>query len=296
MELAERQGKVHRKIRMEGNSLPERLQRIDRKVLYLLLGVVMIGPLFYREHFLPTFVSQEAKGVYEAVEAMPSEKIALLCADYEMGTMGENQPQIEAVMRHLMTLGKRFAIMGQIPMGPDLAQKRAEALATELGKTYGEDWVNWGFLAGGILMLEGLCRDFASQVRQDIKGTPIEKVPAMSGVEDIHDVGLLVDFTGSGIWIDYVRLVYGPYKVPVGVGCTAVVGPELFPYLDSEQLVGQLFGMKGAAEYEEMNQYYDKGDQAMPSLSFAHFLIIALIIISNVGYFWARKQRERSSK
>lgn len=228
------------------------------------------------------------------MEAMPSEKIALLVADYETGTLGENQPQIEAVMRHLMALGKRFAITSQIPAGPELAQGRAEALAKEFGKTYGEDWVNWGFLAGGPPMLEGLCRNIPSQVKKDIKGTPLEEVPAMAGVKDIHDVGLLLDFTGTGLWLVYVQLVYGPYKVPVGVGCTAVVGPELFPYLDSKQLVGQLFGMKGAAEYEELNRHYDRGDRAMPSLSFAHFLIILLIIVGNVGYFWSRKQRSHS--
>ena len=275
---------------MEAKSLAQRLQTIDRRLLYLFLAILMIAPLFYRKHFLPTYVSEEAKGVYNAVEAVPADKVIVLAADYDPGTMGENQPQLEAVMRHIMKLGKKFIILAQLPVGPELAEAAADSLSKEFGRKYGEDWVNWGFLPGGLPMLEGLLRNFRTQVKKDIKGKPLDELPLMAGVKDIHDVGLWLDFTGTGIWSGYVQLIYGPYKVPVGVGCTAVVGPQLFPYLDSKQLTGQLFGMRGAAEYEELNHHYGKGDQAMPSISFAHFLIIFLIIVGNVGYFWSRRQ------
>jgi len=275
---------------MEQKTLSQRVQAIDRKYLYLLLGVVMIAPLFYQEHFLPTFVSQEAVGIYEAVEAVPPDKVIVLAADYDVATMGENQPQLEAAIRHIMKSGKRFVILAQSQVGPELAEKGAETLAKELHKSYGVDWVNWGFLAGGVPMLKGLASNVRSEVKKDIHNKPLDEIPMMANVKDIHDVGLWLDFTGSGIWGMYVQFIYGPYKVPLGVGCTAVIGPQLFPYLDSGQLVGQLFGMRGAAEYEELNHHFGRGDRAMPSISFAHLLIIVLIILGNAGYFVARRR------
>jgi hypothetical protein len=51
------------------------------------------------------------------------------------------------------------------------------------------------------------------------------------------------------MWITYARPKYG---LNVAVGVTAVMAADMYPYLQSGQLVGMLSGLKGAAEYEKL--------------------------------------------
>jgi hypothetical protein len=57
-----------------------------------------------------------------------------------------------------------------------------------------------------------------------------------------------------------------------------------------------LVGMTGAAEYEEMVEQAlkikarRKASESLLSLTFAHLLIIAFIIIGNIGFFAKRRK------
>ena len=81
------------------------------------------------------------------------------------------------------------------------------------------------------------------------------------------------------------------FGVPIGCGCTAVSAPTLYTYLQTNQMVGMLGGLKGAADYETLVGI--KGGQAVRGMapqSVAHLVIILFIIIGNVAYFSQRKK------
>ena len=81
------------------------------------------------------------------------------------------------------------------------------------------------------------------------------------------------------------------------MGCTAVSGADFYPYYQTGQFTGLMVGMKGAAEYEELveSRYGVKGkraaSEAMPSLTYAHLVIILFIVIGNIGFFFQRRKK-----
>lgn len=263
-----------------------------RRIIWLLLAAVVVALLLWPVH-LPMLVSAPARNLYNAVERIPPGKLLVITADWEAGTKGENQPQAAALLRHAFRKRIPVAIFGiTYPAGPRLSGDLAKKIAAEEGRRYGVDWVNWGFLTGTSQAVIALAKDIPGTVRKDAYGTPLDKLPIMKGVKDIKDVGLLVDITPSstiGIFISYV---YGIYRTPIGYACTGVMAPEAYPYLDSGQLVGLLKGLSGAAEYETLLHHTGQGLDWMSPLSFAHFLIIALIVAGNVVYFRGRARRE----
>jgi hypothetical protein len=277
-----------------------------RRAIWALLAVAVIVPLLV-PMYLPMIVSPPARALYDHIEAIPPDKIVILCCDWEAGTKGENAPQTEALIRHCFRRDIKFAIFGwAYPPGPELAEQIAEQLAPDYGKRYGRDWVNWGFKIGVGPMLRGLAKDIPAIVREDTRGTPIAKVPMMRGVRDIHDVGMVVDITPAGTVPTLIRYIYGIYRTPIGFACTGVMAPEAFPYLDSGQLVGILKGLVGAAEYEKLVGYHGEPSlkvygypylgQAttwMPAQSLAHVLIIVLVIIGNIQFLAARRRSGR---
>ena len=81
-----------------------------------------------------------------------------------------------------------------------------------------------------------------------------------------------------------------------GAAVTAVSAPGRYAYVQSGQLSGMLGGMKGAAEYENLieEKYHVGGRQrameGMGSQSIGHLLIMALVIVGNIGYFVTRRK------
>jgi hypothetical protein len=88
--------------------------------------------------------------------------------------------------------------------------------------------------------------------------------------------------------------------VKVGAGITAVSASEFYPYLQTGQFSGLMVGMKGAAEYEEQVEteldikVRRKASESLPSLTYAHVVIIIFILIGNTGYFISRRKVKSS--
>ena len=236
------------------------------------------------------YVSRPAITLYDAVEAVPDDKIIVVCCDWEPGTQGENGPQTVALIRHCFKAGKRFAIFGwAYPPGPLLGQQIAERYQGMYGRKYGRDWVNWGFNLGGANMIRGWAKDIPGTIKQDMFHTPLHDLPVMDGIRTVRDVGLVLEITPSSTLPTWVRFVYGIYRTPIGYACTGVMAPEAFPYYDAHQIVGVLKGLAGAAEYEKLVGYEGDALKRMPAQSAAHAVMIALIVLGNVIYFRARR-------
>jgi hypothetical protein len=275
-----------------------------RRAIFFLTALAVAIPLRAGFH-LPMTVGWPAKHLYEAVENVPADKVIILSISWGAGYKGETQPQTEALLLHLAKTGKRFVIWSWSDMqGPELAQQSAERITQEYGRKYGIDWVNWGFKTGGSAMLRGWAEDIWGIIKEDRRGTPLKELPIMQNIHSQKDIGLIIDIS-SGAWsgtptvLYYVQFLYGVYGTPIGYACTGVMAPEAFPYLDSHQLVGLLRGLAGAAEYEQLEGYQQlegspgPATMRMAAQSFAHILIIVLIILGNVIYFLDRRSKTK---
>ncbi|MES2465147.1 MAG: hypothetical protein V4671_31660 [Armatimonadota bacterium] len=287
-------------------NLLNRLQSIDNRLLYLFLALVVSIPLIFTIPAGKAVVLPQSQSFFKAVERMASDpveqkKLVIFSFSFSASTATENLTQSEAVMRHLMARKMKIALFSfSDPQGRDLAQSLAERLAPEYGYEYGRDYVNWGFKAGDAgPNLKSLSRDIPGTIGKDIKGTPIAQIPVMQGIRSVGDVAMVIEIASvSSIeyWLGYFAAT-GKSRIPITYGCTAVMAPEAFPFLKSGQISGLLNGLTGAGEYEAliMKAGFSKqpgfGSRASASLSFAHFLIVLLIVISNVSMFALRRQQ-----
>ncbi len=267
----------------------ERMQRIDRRVMYVLLVAVIALPMFV-PFKLPTAITPEVRGVYDAVESVPKGKLAILSGDWGAGTLAESLPQTEALMRHLFRNNVPFAILPWAPQTTTLMQNTAERLAPEYGKVYGRDWVNWGWKAVPMVaFLKSMAKDIPGTVRQDYRGTPLSELPLMKGVKDIDDIGFVCHITPVGnimLWVAFIQAVYG---TPIAYAPTAVMVAQGYDPLDAKQLVGMLPGLVGGAQYETLLKDPRSGVRWSNSLSLAELLMIFLIVLANIGYFASRR-------
>lgn len=270
-----------------------------RRIIFLLMALAVAIPMI-RGWKMPMAASWPAQNLYDAIEKMPDNKIVVVSANWDAGTKGESDPQVTALIYQLAKSGKRFAIWGwAYPSGPELTQRIAEPITKQFGRKYGVDWVNWGYTTGGNPMIRGWAKDIVSTLKTDYKHQALGKLPFMQNIRSAKDIGVLVEVSGSQVGgvatvVTYISLIHGVYNTPIGYACTGVMASEAFPYLDSKQLTGMMRGLVGAAEYETLAGHPGAATRRMSAQSFAHLLIIILIIIGNVGYFMRRKSLTHS--
>jgi len=276
-----------------------RLQDIDRRILYVLLAISVSLPFLVAAPVPQAAQSPQTQGFYKTIEDLAADpqrrnKLVILSTNFSASTAAENRTQTETMMRHLMRRRIRFAIFSFDPQGRLLAQQTAERLQGRYGYVYGRDYVNWGFRPVGafVNIVKAMVRDIPGAIGTDHRGTKLAELSAMKGVRGVDDIGAVIEISGSNslpIWLQFFQRT-GKTPVPTLFACTAVMAPEAFPFLKSGQLQGMLVGLKGAIEYEGLLGERGFATKASASLSYSHFLIVALIVLGNIG-MWAARAR-----
>ena len=160
------------------------IQNIDRRILYALLAVIVALTLIYPTN-LPIAVTPQVRGLYKAVEDIPKGRIAILSIVWDAGTVAENQPQTEALMRHFFIRGVPFALVSFAQQGAKLSDDLARKVAKDYGKTYGVDWVNWGYRPSLFTFIMGLGQNLPKAVNRDGRGTPVAEIPMMKNAASV---------------------------------------------------------------------------------------------------------------
>jgi hypothetical protein len=272
----------------------QRMQQIPRYYIYLLLAVVVIWQLIF-PILLPIVPSAATSGVESAIAAVPDDKLVVISTDWDASTQAETGPQTAAVIETCFRHHKKFVLLTLAPpMGAKLSQQVAAGIARRYHAEYGVAWANWGYKVGGSNVLLAMVKDVPKAMEADFYGRPVTKLRVMRGVRSIKDIGLVVEVTGlAGMTEMWIGLIQGPYQVPFAAGYTAVMAPGYYPFMDSGQIKGMLVGAKGAAEMEALARRPGLGMAIMSAQSWAHLLIIGLIILGNMGYLMTSRQERR---
>jgi hypothetical protein len=284
-----------------GTRLEETIGRIDRRYVYLGLLLFTLVPLV-AGFGLPLYVTEPAKLFRKTIDDLPQDKLVFISSDWDAGSQAETRPQFITLIRHLVRRNLKFAIICiAYPTSVQMAQTAIlEAIQLEGAQDrwiYGEHWVNLGYKAAEEPWLHSFTSDITDGVKEDIRGTPLAEIPVMKGVHRFGpdgQVSTMINISGSNTperWFQFL----GPTKVKILLGCTAVMAPEQYPYLDSGQLSGLLTGMKGAAEYEKLLSAPGTGTPMMGGQSFAHLYILLLILMGNLSlvFGWWERRRAR---
>lgn len=270
------------------------LHKIDRRWIFLAIGLLVVIPLLTGFHIAPVQPSARARGFYDAIEKVPAGSKVLLAGDYDPGTIAENYPMHLAAVRHLMSRNIKIIAVELYPGGPPLADRVLHIAGAEYHKTEGTDYTNLGYKSGNEAVMSQMGSSIPVTFPADRSGTPVGRIPVMKGVENFGQIALLVSvsagYPGTKEW---VQQVVSRYHVPMVAGVTAVSAPEYYPYLQAGQLQGLLGGMAGAAEYETLVKAPGLATRGMDAQSLAHIFIALMILLGNLA---ALPQRSSGGK
>ncbi|MFN3689889.1 MAG: hypothetical protein ACK4UU_03060 [Fimbriimonadales bacterium] len=275
---------------MPPQTIWQRMLGIDRRLLYLLLFVNIVAFLIAPIRMTAS-ISPPVQKFYDEIEKLEPGDLVMLSSNWSASTLAENQPQLEAVLTHLMRKQVRFTFISIEAQSRDISYRLAERVTKEKGYEYGKHWAHFGFLPNFTVAIKGMVNDLPSTIKQDVRGTPIEKLPVVQGVKSLRDYKMVIDITPSGtvpIWISYspkeLRILYCP---------TSVMAAEAYTYLDSGQIKGMITGAKGAQEYEQLLGIRGLGAPFANAISFSHVLIIIFILLGNFAMLMQRIHERR---
>lgn len=270
----------------------------DRRWIFLMIGVLVVT-LYTLGQPNPLPVEGPARAYFDTIEALPEGSIVLLSADFDPGSIAELGPMFDATVHHLFKRNLRIINICTWPAAPPIPRATFNRLAPQYGKVYGTDWVELGFLVGDDVAMGLIGQSLRSAYPTDARNNaPYDSFPILRDVSDsCRGIALLITtsagFPGIVEWIPQVATRYG---VPVLAGATAVQTPSMYPYYP-DTLKGFLGAITGATQYIQLLERTVPAVEAlriecqrrMLVQSWAHVLIVLLIVAGNVIYFTTRK-------
>ena len=284
-------------------SLWERLERIDRRVLYALLWVVVLPVLYYPIN-LPVVVSDLTKEYYNQIEAIPAGSVVVLAFDLGPAGWPELGGMCYTSMQHLFTkiaegTGIKVVMLCYWATGATLITNTFEGVygpMDHMGAVYGQDWINLGYIAGGEVGMSNFAADVWAAKPTDYQGTLVSTIPLMQNVHTIQDVYMLVTIeSGTPGYEEYLRQWWTrKTTLKILVGALGVSIPGVEPYRPT-RVQSYLPGGKGASEYISLvgkkvpailvGQMGRVAVGVNDALSTSHILVIIFVALGNIGYF-----------
>ncbi len=268
----------------------EKMSKIDRRVIYLILFIVAVVPFLFKIE-IPMEPTSDVIEAYNFINSLPESSVVIISADYDASSMPELQPMVEAIVRHLFSRNIRILLMSHWPLGVPLGQNAVEKIAAEYGKKYGVDYVVLGYRPGLQAVIINMGRDIQKTFDNvDYKNRPLKDMPAIRGVRNYNDIGVIIGFEAGNVGDMWAQFANSRYGAKIILGSTAVVAPDLYPYKQAGQVIAVLGGLRAAADYEKLVNHEGTATYGMATQAFVHFLIIAFILLGNIGYFATRKK------
>lgn len=253
--------------------------RKKERLLYLVTAAVMLLPIVMPLP-LPTLApSPGVREFHAAVESLPDSAPVLVSLDIPPAFNPELKPLALAFCRQAFRRKLRVVgvTLNYIAIG-SAQEILAEAAALE-NAVYGRDYVYLGWNPGEAAVVTGMGISIKSVFARDASGTPLDSIPAMSGVSSLRDVALVAQI-GAGFqsfppWIAYATDKLDKKAV---IGCNAGAEPTLRPFFSSGQLAGLIASTRGAAEYEGMLGIRGGAGSCLSAISFAQIGLCLLML------------------
>jgi hypothetical protein len=265
------------------------LERLDRRWIFLVMGLLVLLPLLF-PLALPLTVSPRVRGFHDAIARIPDGSTVLMSCDYDPGAIPELVPMTQTALRQLFDKSCKVVVTCLWNGGPGLVDNVVRGIAAEKGKQDGVDFVNLGFKEGREAVMVVMGQGIANAFPRDYRGQDTRSLPVMRGVRDYSSFPLLVSisagYPGTKEWVQQVQ---SRFHIAMVAGVTAVSAPEYYPYLQSGQLLGLLGGMAGAAEYEKVREETGSATRGMDAQSMAHVFVALCIVLGNVVQ-WTRRR------
>lgn len=269
----------------------ERMSNLDRRWIFLTIAVVVATPLIFGWVLPLGTASPRTLAIYNYIQSCKPGGAIMICFDYGPSSMPELQPMAIALIHHCLTRHLRVITLTLDPAGVIVSQDalREAAKGTRAKETV--DWVNLGYQPGYQAVVLKMGTDIQKVFTNDVNGKVVATMPVMAGIHTYTDVKLVIDLTSTNSVPMWVMFAEARFHATLAAGVTGVMATDMYPFLQSKQLIGLLNGLKGAAEYEHLIHHPGLAIKGMTAQSFAHLAIILFVIIGNVGYLASRRRR-----
>lgn len=276
----------------------EKLTKIPRQIVFLVIALAIIIPLIVPIG-IPVNVMPKSKKLFQSIDSLGSEsKPILISCDFDPQSMPELYPMLIAIMRQCFARNIKVILMTLWAPGTGMVEMAFNDLSKEFTKTYGLDYAFLGYKVGPGAVTLGMGENIKAVFPTDYYGKPVDSLPMMANIKSYKDISEVITLSaGDPGWRTWLLFAQSRYGVKLGIGVTAVSAADVYPYVETGQVIGLLSGMKGASEYEVMVQKssYSSGrrraTQGMDAQSLGHLLIMVFIIFGNIGYFFLRRQK-----
>jgi hypothetical protein len=274
----------------------ERLLELDRRWIFIGIALAVIIPIITGYALPQGKPAPPTVALYDYIEDLQPGDVVMVSFDYSPSSMPELHPQAMAVVQHLMQRDIRVLSVALNPQGTSLGREVLATVAGKVGAEDGTDYVHLGFKPGGSQVILKMGESIRALYSTTPDGTPTDDLPVMEGVDSYEDIDLVIDFAAGNIPFTWIAYAGERYNQEIATGITAVMATDLYPYLQSNQIVGLINGLKGAAEYErlmDLDPSVAPGMLGMSAQSIAHLLIIVLVIAGNIAYFASGRHKRR---
>jgi len=269
-------------------SILARIERIDRRVLYWLLILLIVVPTL-APLGLPIPISEMTRKFHTALQAVPNGGVVLLDCSFSVGSLPEIGPGGEVMGKYFANRPVKVIIWSVTNAeGPMLAEKYVVPSFQTAGKKYGTDYVNLGYIPGEDITLAKLAADIG-YIKKDYHGTDTAQLPLLKDVKTAKDVALAIVIEAGGEGSYYVGQWYTPYKAPVATICTGVLVPIRIHFFQAGQMAGMAPGSRGIAELELLTGFRGTAVATQDVLSVTHLYVLLAVIAGNIAFLYRKR-------
>jgi len=230
------------------------MQALDRRYIYIVVALAIIIPLMI-PYNSDNNTTPPTENLYQMIDSFSGreDRAILMSIRHDASTMAELYPMEVAVLRHCFERNVKVFMLTDLPSAAPIIDYVINTVKEEYPDIKsGVDYCNFGYKPQLFAMVIGMGDNIINTMNTDAEGRKLENLPIMNNINNYTEMNLVVEFSGSvagATWFTYARPKFG---LNVAVGVTAVMAADLYPYLQSGQLIGMLSGLKGAAEYEKL--------------------------------------------
>jgi hypothetical protein len=259
------------------------LSAIDRRVVYLFVGVAIILPLIFIPN-PPMSPTEEGTSFHHVIERLEKGDVVLLATDYNAGSAAELGPMTITLAHHVFAQGAKLVVVSLDAQGTGVVDAQIDSIAEGHGCTYGEDWVFLGFRPSAPAAILALASSPHTLFPEDFRGNRLIDLPLTDQLKGATDYAILVVMAAGPTATDWVIYGSGRFEAPILLGLSGGMGPTFRGFYDTQQVAGILAGLRGAAEYEQMMHRPGDASRLVSAQSSVHLLLVLLIVIGNVSF------------
>ena len=259
--------------------------RVIFLLIFITIAIPMIAPLG-----LPIPVGPTTAKYFSTVESIPEGSTVMWCTGIGLSIWYNTGPGEIATFKHIFELVRerhvKFIVFSESAQGASIVRRILDEYIDLSGLTYGEDYVDLGWIPGGEAALAGVVTDFQSTVETDHEGTPTGEILMLRDVKGADDFDVL-GFSSGGMIDRFIRQ-WEPLKKPILLNMIAIGIPLCMPYIEKGMVTAYLNGQRGGAEYEKLLMQPGMGTSFIDAQSMIHLYIVAMILVVS---FWSVSRR-----